>query len=251
MMSMRTKLFALALFIFALVSIPQAKAYTIAEGKFCYRYDSTTLLSVGEIGENNVVFSNSEKIGFWVKIIDPPTEEIRIEWKDPEGYSFQQNVVTPILKTGENWGIIFDSINIAETTAKDKLGVWTVKILVNKEPEATAQFQIVNYESLLQRIEDVTTDLDTMRSENTLLQSQNQQLTLQLQQLQASYLALQAQVGTSADYQQLQNQYNTLNTEYQNLGRSLETTRMMMYAAVVVAIASVGVAVYFGAIKKS
>ena len=127
MMSMRTKLFALALFVIAMLATPQAKAYTIDVGKFCYRYDPTTLLSVGEIGEGNVVFSNSEKIGFWVRIIDPPTEEIRIDWKDPDVITFIQNVVTPILKTGENWGIVFDYINIAETP-EIKLGIWTVKI---------------------------------------------------------------------------------------------------------------------------
>jgi chromosome segregation ATPase len=90
-----------------------------------------------------------------------------------------------------------------------------------------------------------------IRAEKTLLETQYQEQAQILTNLQADYAALQAQVGTSTDYQQLQTQYNTLNTDYQNLGRDLSTTRMMMYAAVVVAVASVGVAVYFGAIKKS
>jgi len=250
-MSMRTRLLALALFVFALVTTPQVKAYEIDVAKFCYRYDPTTLLSVGEIGNGNVVFSNSEKIGFWVKIIDPPTEEIRIDWKDPNGITFIQNVVTPVPKTGENWGIVFDSINIAETTAKDKLGIWTVKILINKEPQGTAQFQIINYDSIQQRLNDLSSNVETIQSENDLLKSQNQQLTLQLQMLQADYATLQSQIGTSSNYQTLQADYDDLYDDYQALGRDLGTTRMMMYAAVVVAIASVGVAVYFGAIKKS
>jgi len=248
MKSTRPVIVALMLLAVALAAAPQAKAFTIADGTFCYRYDTTTLQP---IGEGNTVFTYSEKIGLWVKITDPPTGvEIRIVWYDPNGSQFAQNVVTPVLKTGENWGIVFDSINIAETTAASKLGVWDVKLLIDRKEEATAQFQIISYESLLQRIADANTQLAAVRSENDLLESQNQQLTLQLQQLQASYTALQAQVGTSTDYLQLQTQYNTLNTEYQDLGRDLSSTRMMMYAAVVVAIASVGVAVYFGAIKK-
>jgi len=249
MKSTRPILIAFVLFVLALAAVPQAQAFTIADGSFCYRYDPTSLQPVGE---GNTVFTYSEKIGFWVRIIDPPTGvEIRIVWYDPDGAQFAQNVVTPVLKTGENWGIVFDSISISESAAKTKLGVWDVKLLIDRNEEATAQFQIISYDSLLQRITDANTQLATVSSENALLESQNQALTLQLGQLQASYLALQAQVGTSADYQQLQTDYNKLNSDYQTLGRDLSTTRMMMYAAIVVAIASVGVAVYFGAIKKS
>jgi hypothetical protein len=249
MKTTRPVLAALLFFTVALAAAPQAKALTIADGVFCFRYDAATLQPVG-VG--NTVFTYSEKIGIWIKIIDPTAGvEYRIVWYDPSGSQFRQQAVTVVPKTGENWGIVFDSINIAETTAKDKLGVWDIKLLIDKEEEASAQFQIISYESLLQRITDATTQLNAVSSENDLLESQNQALTLQLQQLQASYTALQAQVGTSADYQQLQDDYDDLNSDYLALGRDLSTTRMMMYAAVVVAVASVGIAVYFGAIKKS
>jgi hypothetical protein len=39
--------------------------------------------------------------------------------------------------------------------------------------------------------------------------------------------------------------------EYLQIQANLGTTKMMMYGAVVVAVASVAVAVYFGAIKRS
>jgi len=249
MKSTRPILAALILFTVATAAAPQAKAFTIMEGTFCIKYDMTTLQP---IGVGSTVLSYSESIGFWVKISEPPTGlEIRIVWYDPSGTQFRQQVVTTVPKTGENWGIVFDSINIAETTAKDKLGVWDVKLLIDRKEEAAAQFQIISYDSILQSLANARSQIDAIQSENNLLESQNQQLVLQLQQLQASYTALQAQVGTSEDYQQLQNDYNDLNSDYQDLGRDLSTTRMMMYAAIVVAVASVGVAVYFGAIKKS
>jgi hypothetical protein len=249
MKSTRPIILTLILFTLAVSGVTPIKAFTIDEGNFCYNYNTNTLQPIG-IG--NTVFTYSEKIGLWIKIIDPSTVEHRVVWYDPTGAQFgPQNVVTPILKTGENWGIIFDSINIAETTAKDKLGVWTVKLLIDKKEEATAQFQIINYDSIQKSLTDARSQIDTIQSENNLLNSQNQQLTLQLQQLQQAYTTLEAQIGTSSDYEELKEDYDDLYDEYQALGRSLSTTRMMMYAAVVVAIASIGVAVYFGAIKKS
>jgi len=249
MKSTRPVLAVILLFTVALATVPQAGAYTIVEGKFCYKYDPTTLQP---IGAGNTVFTYTEKIGLWVKINEPSAgAEYRFVWYDPTNTQYAQHVVDLVPKSGEDWGIVFDSLNIAETTAKDKTGVWNVKLLIDRKEEASAPFQIINYDSIQQSLANARAQIDIIQSENDLLQSQNQQLTLQLQQLQASYAALQAQVGTSTDYQQLQTQYNTLNAEYQTLGRDLSTTRMMMYAAVVVAIASVGVAVYFGAIKKS
>lgn len=249
MKSTRPILLALILFTITIAATPQAKAFTIADGAFCYRYDTTTLQPVGE---GNTLFTYSEKIGLWIKINEPSTGvEYRLTWNDPAGTQYRQQVVTLVTKTGENWGIVFDSINIAETTAKDKLGVWTVKLLIDRKEETTAQFQIIDYESILQSLSTARSQIDTMQSENTLLESQNQQLTLQLQQLQQDYTTLQSQIGSSSDYEKLQNDYDDLYDDYEDLGRNLGTTRMMMYAAVVVAIASVGVAVYFGAIKKT
>ncbi|TRO49291.1 hypothetical protein E2P63_08850 [Candidatus Bathyarchaeota archaeon] len=249
MKSTRPILLAFILATIMLATAPQAKASTVADGAFCYRYDTTTLQP---IGQGNTVFTYSEKIGFWVKITEPSAgEEYRIVWYDPSGTQFRQQTVTLVPKTDENWGILFDSINVAETTAKDKLGVWDVKLLIDRKEEATAQFQIIDYGSILQSLADARADIDIIQSENDLLESQNQQLTIQLQQMQADYATLQSQIGTSSDFQELQADYDDLYEQYQSLGRDLSTTRMMMYAAVVVAIASVGIAVYFGAVKKS
>ena len=49
----------------------------------------------------------------------------------------------------------------------------------------------------------------------------------------------------------LQDQYSELYEDYRDMQVNLSTTKMMMYGAVVVAIASVAVAIYFGAIKRS
>ena len=249
MKSTRPVILTLILFTLAVSGVTLVRAFTIDEGNFCYNYDTNTLQPIG-IG--NTVFTYSEKIGFWVKITDPPTGvEIRVVWVDPSETQFRSQPVSVVPKTGENWGIIFDSINIAETTARNKLGVWTVYLYIDHVQEATAQFQIIDYNSILQNLANARSQIDNIQAENDLLESQNQQLTLQLQQLQQAYTTLEAQIGTSSDYEELKEDYDDLYDEYQALGRSLSTTRMMMYAAVVVAIASIGVAVYFGAIKKS
>jgi len=249
MKSTRPTLIALILLTLTLAVAPQAQAFTIVEGKFCYRYDTTTLQP---IGEGSTVFTYSEKVGLWVKINEPPTGvEIRFVWTDPDDVQFRSQAVSLVPKTGENWGIVFDSINVAESTAKNKLGVWTVSLFIDHVEQIQAKMQIINYDTILQSLTTARSQIDTIQSENNLLQSQNQQLTLQLQQLQTDYATLQSQIGTSSNYQSLQADYDDLYDDYQALGRDLGTTRMMMYAAVVVAIASVGVAVYFGAIKKA
>lgn len=240
---------AIAIFLaLALSSVPRAEAFTILDSAICYGYGSTTLEPVG-IG--STFFTYSEMVGLWVKIQDPPTTEIRIVWIDPSDTQFRSQAVTVTPKAGQNWGIVFDSINIAESTAKNKLGVWTVSLYIDHVLELESEFQIIDYEDLVEDIVSIQQQLQTLVNEKNQLLAENLQQAGILADLQADYAALQAQVGTSTDYQELQTQYNTLNTDYQNLGRDLSTTRMMMYAAVVVAVASVGVAVYFGAIKKS
>jgi hypothetical protein len=250
MKSMRSIMATIIVLAIALAAVPQAHAFSILDSTFCYGYSATTLEPLG-IG--STYFTYSEKAVFWAKIQDPPASsvEIRIVWVDPSDTQFRSQAVAVTPKTGQNWGIVTDSINIAESTAKNKLGVWTVSLYIDHVEEVAAEFQIISYDSILQSLASARSQIDTIQSENVLLASQNQQLILQLQQLQASYAALQAQVGTSADYQQLQTDYNELKSDYEDLGRDLSTTRMMMYAAIVVAVASVGVAVYFGAIKKS
>jgi hypothetical protein len=249
MKSTRLILASIVVLAIALSTVPQAHAYSIIDSMFCYGYSSTTLEPLG-IG--STYFTYSEKAALWVKIQDLPSLDITVIWKDPSGTTFK-NTQNPIkeLKTGENWGIIFDSINIAETTAKNKLGVWTAELYIDHVLVLESNFQIIDYDSIVQSIANANAMINQIRAEKTQLDTQYQEQAQILTNLQTDYAALQAQVGTSSDYQQLQTQYNTLNNDYQNLGRDLSTTRMMMYAAVVVAVASVGVAVYFGAIKKS
>ena len=250
MKSTRPILATIIVLAMALAAVPQAHAYSILDSAFCYGYSATTLEPLG-IG--STYFTYSEKAVFWAKIQDPPASsvEIRVVWTDPNDTQFRSSAVTVTPKTGQNWGIVSDSINIAESTAKNKLGVWTVALYIDHVEELAVEFQIIDYESIVQSIANANAMITQIRAEKTLLETQYQQQAQILADLQADYAALQAQVGTSTDYQQLQTQYNTLNTDYQNLGRDMGTTRMMMYAAVVVAVASVGVAVYFGAIKKS
>ncbi|MFH0850108.1 MAG: hypothetical protein V1924_04110 [Candidatus Bathyarchaeota archaeon] len=234
----------------ALAVVPQVHAYSILDSAFCYSYSATTLEPIG-IG--STYFTYSEKAVFWAKIQDPPSSsvDISVVWIDPDDTQFRSWPITVTPKTGQNWGIVSDSINIAESTAKSKLGLWTVELYIDHVKELAVEFQIIDYESIVQSITNANAMITQIRTEKTQLETQYQQQAQILANLQTDYATLQSQIGTSSDYQKLQNDYDSLNDKYEVLSRDLGTTRMMMYASVVVAVASVGVAVYFGAIKKS
>lgn len=222
------------------------KAQNIQDSVFCYNYDTNLM----PVGEGNTIFQYTEKIGFWVQIQNPSTFSYRIRWVDPSGQEFRNVPITIIPKSGADWGIAFDSIKIAESTAKNKLGVWKVILSIDGQSEVESQFQIISYTSILENIQNIQAQIEDIVEEKDLLLEQNAALEASLQSLQADYAALQAQVGTASDFEKLQQDYDDLSDDYESLKSSQGSTRMMMYAAIVVALVSVVVAVYFGALKK-
>ena len=236
----------LSAFILALVSISMVYGQSVQDSAICYDYSS----DLQPLGIGSTVFNYNEKVGYWVKIQDPTSVEYRVVWTDPTDTQFRSQLVSVVAKSGEDWGIVFDSINIAESTAKNKLGVWTVSLYIDHELATESQFQIISYDNLIENIQDIQQQITDIVEEKDSLLAQNAALQASLESLQADYTALQAQVGTASDYEQLQQDYTDLSDDYDALKTSQGSTRMMMYAAIVVALVSVVVAVYFGALKK-
>ena len=127
-----------------LLGIPSIIAQTIQDSAICYGYG--TDLQPNGVGKT--IFPYTEKVGFWVKIQDPPEVTYRMIWTDPSGNQFRNNPLTVVDKEGADWGIVFDSINVAESTAKDKLGVWTVSLYIDGDVEAEREFQIIDYNEI-------------------------------------------------------------------------------------------------------
>ena len=231
----------------SMLGVSTTQAQNIQDSTICYGYGTTELQPIG-IG--STIFQYTEKVGLWVQIQNPPDVAYRIIWEDPSGSQFRNTAVTVVDKSGDDWGIVFDSINIAESTARNKLGVWTVKLSIDGEVEVEREFQIISYQNLIDDIQDVRDQITSIVDEKDALLAQNAALEASLRVLQADYSALEAQVGTSSDYEALQDNYDELNADYDALKANQGTTKTMMYASIVVALVAVVVAVYFGAIKK-
>jgi len=223
--------------------------YEVLESETCYGFRSDTL---GPKGVGSAFFTHNEKVGFWVKINDPPTDlSMRVLWTDPNGVIYDNNAADVEQLDGEEWGIVFDSIYIDGTSAANKKGVWTLELSIDGTVEAAKQFQILDYDEIISTFSDLREQLEDIQATNDETQETNQALIEQLAELQADYNDLLENPPNSEALEALQQQYADLYENYRDLQVNLSTTRMMMYGAVVVAIASVAVAVYFGAIKRS
>ena len=241
-------LFIAVIFLTATTPVFSAKAYEILESATCYGYRAD---SYSPKGEGSAYFTHNEKVGFWVKLSNPPTDlDMRVIWIDPDGNQYDSNAVEAIEMEGESWGIVFDSINIAHSVPENKPGKWRVELNIDHNTEIAREFNIIDYDDFIQSIDDIQEQVEEIVTENNNLQNELQILTAKYTALQANYTRLQTQTGPSSEYKDLQDDYEQLDDDYRDLQITLSTTRMMMYGAVVVAIASVAIAVYFGAIKR-
>jgi len=224
-------------------------AYEALESETCYGYRTDTLESKG-IG--NVFFTHNEKVGFWVNISDPPTDlSMRVLWKDPDENTYKNKAVDVVQLEGKEWGIVFNSIYIAGTTAANKQGVWTVELSIDGSVEAAKQFQILDYDKITSDFLTLSNQINTLRDEIDDLQAQNLEIEQSYNDLLEDYNDMLENPPNSEAMEELQDQYDEMYRNYLQMQANLGTTKMMMYGAVVVAIASVAVAVYFGAIKRS
>ena len=230
-----------------MLGISSIQAQNIQDYAMCYGYGTTTLQPIG-IG--STIFPYTEKIALWVQIQNPGDVNYRVIWLDPNDSQYRNTAVTVIDKAGDDWGIVFDSLNIAESTAKNRLGVWTVELYIDGELELRNEFQIINLESIQQQIAEVIEDKNDLIDDLDLIRAEKDALEASYAALQADYSALQAQVGTESDYEDLLDDYEQLSEDYDALKNSQGSTKTMMYAAIVVALVAVVVAVYFGLLKK-
>jgi len=231
----------------SMLGITTIQAQNIQSYAMCYAYGTSDLQPKG-VG--STIFPYTEKIALWVQIQNPPDTSYRVIWLDPNDSQFRNTAVTVIDKAGDDWGMIFDSLNIAESTAKNKLGVWTVELYIDGELELRNQFQIIDLETIQQQIADVIEDKNDLVDDLDDLRLENSALEAQIGALEASYAALEAQVGTESDYEDLMDDYEQISDDYDALKASQGSTKTMMYAAIVVALVAVIVAVYFGVLKK-
>jgi len=224
-------------------------AYEVLESETCYGYRTDTL---GPKGIGTAFFTHNEKVGFWVKIDDPPTDlSMRVIWKDPNGNTYDNNAVTVVQLEGEEGGIVFNSIYIDGATAANKQGVWTVELSIDGTVEAAKQFQILDYDKITLDFLTLSNQIKTLRDEINDLQAQNLEIEQSYNNLLEDYNDILENPPNSEAMEELQDQYDEMYRNYLQMQANLGTTKMMMYGAVVVAIASVAVAVYFGAIKRS
>ena len=242
--------FMLASLMVVQVALPTVMgAYEILESETCYGYRVDTLYYKGG---GSAFFTHNENVGFWTKIDDPPTDlSIRVIWTDPNERQYDSNSAEVVQLEGEEWGIVFDSIYIYGTSAANKIGVWTVELSIDGTVEEAKEFQILDYDSILADFAILSVQLNTIQLGYDTLQAQNQENIQQYADLQADYNDLQQNPPNSEAMEELQDQYDEMYRNYLQMQANLGTTKMMMYGAVVVAIASVAVAVYFGAIKRS
>jgi hypothetical protein len=247
MSKQKLSIITLLIITLSMLSVTATQAQNIQDYAMCFGYGTVDLQPRG-VG--STIFPYTEKIGLWVQIQNPPDTTYRVIWLDPNDSQFRNTAVTVIDKSGENWGIIFDSINIAETTAENKLGVWVVELYIDGELELRNEFQIIDLESIQEQIAEVIADKNDLIDDLDTLRAENEVLEAQISTLEASYAALEAQVGTQSDYEELQDNYDDLSADYDALEASQGSTRTMMYASIVVALIAVVVAVYFGLLKK-
>ena len=242
--------FMLASLMVLQIALPTAMgAYEVIESETCYGYRTDTLAPKG-IG--TAFFTHNEKVGFWAKINDPPTDlSIRVIWTAPDERQYDSNSVEVVQLEGDEWGIVFDSIYIYGASAENKKGVWTVELSIDGVVEAAKEFQILDYDTIVSDFAVLRVQINTIQMGYDTLQAQNQEVIQQYADLQADYNNLLANPPNSEAMEELQDQYDEMYREYLQIQANMGTTRMMMYGAVVVAVASVAVAVYFGAIKRS
>ncbi|MCW4049427.1 MAG: hypothetical protein NWE89_06780 [Candidatus Bathyarchaeota archaeon] len=233
----------------ATLSINPVNADTIQDHAICYDYRTDTLTPKGR---SNAYLTTSEYAGLWVNISNP-SGNMRVIWRTPTDDQYDNNVVNIIELEGKSWGIIFDRIKVEGTSSSspgNNPGIWKAELWIDGELQVSQDIQIFDYNEIVSDILDIRAEVQEIVDEKDALQEQYQELDNQYNELLSDYEDLETSVSAPGAIEDLQDEYNQLEDDYRDLQLSLETTKMMMYAAVVVAIASVAIAVYFGAIKR-
>jgi hypothetical protein len=229
-----------------MMTIP-VNAQTIVENTMCYGYSESNLEA---LGATTVFLTTNKEAGIWVKMIDPP-ESVVFKWHYPdETYYKNTNADTIKEEPTSDWGIAFSSINIDGRTVANNPGKWKVEMFIDGELWLEYYFQIIEYEEIVDEFRNLAIEFDNFKNSIASVQKDYDELEAKYNKLETDYAELEAQTGSQSDLEEIQEEYDVLQDDYTNLQANLGSTRTMMYAAVVVAVASVAIAVYFGAMKK-
>jgi hypothetical protein len=247
----KTGLVAMLAIMFTIVGVTAVHAYTIEEKEMCYGYSETTL---APLGETEAFLTTQEEAGVWLKISNPPDKvtfkfyytENNIEKEYTGGYSR----VDVIEKEGTNWGIAFSTMDISGKTPEFNPGYWTCKAYIDGEPAAILNFNVVDYDNISEQVASIVESFNTLKEEKEQLEEANAGFEAIFEEQEERFDEQEAQLEDLEDSTVSQTELYDLTRQYDDLLRDYSSTRMMMYASIVVALVAVIVAVYFGVMKK-
>jgi len=212
-----------------ILGLTSAHAYSVEEIDMCNGYFEGSLKPHGI---TSAYLTTNDEAGILVKIQNPPDDVTFKFYYDDDGvekeYTDGYSKVDVILQEGASWGIAFTTMDIDGKLPSFNPGLWTAKIYIEGEVEDIETFDIVDYSSL----------------------ALMNQMVADYASLVGRYDELEESTVSEVQLMQLNNDYDDLQDDYDALEASQEGTRTMMYASIVVALAAVVVAVYFGLMKK-
>lgn len=236
---------------FTIIGVTTVYGYGIEESTMCYGYSSTTLSPLGSTQE---FLTTNEEAGVWLKITNPPDDvtfkffytENNIEKEYTGGYSR----VDVVEKEDTNWGIAFTTMDINGKQPEFKPGLWTCKAYIDGEIAAIVNFNVIDYGDLSSQISQIAETVQEIVDEKDSVLADYAELVDDYDDLVTQYEDLEDSTVSEIQLNNLNNDYEDLQEEYEDLESAQASTKMMMYASIVVALVAVVVAVYFGVMKK-
>jgi len=245
-----TKILLATIILFTFVSgLTQVLAYDLERMAMCYNYSYSSLKPKGEA---TAFFTHQEYVAVWVNVTNP-SDEVRFNWNDPSGTRHKSTTAQLVQLEGKNWGIFFSKIDVdgkSTSLPAHKPGKWSVSAFIDSEEQGSIEFQIIDFEQFSDDILDIVNQVNELRDTLDELRDENIRIKEEYEALQVDFEDLQAQGGDDATLKEIEDDYEELKIDYIQLDTSMDTTRLMMYGAVVIAVISIAVAVYFGAMKK-
>lgn len=233
---------------FTIMGISTVYGYDVEESTMCYGYSSTMLTP---LGQTTAFLTTNEEAGVWVKIVNPP-EDVTFKFVKPDGVEYGSGYrrVDVVEKEGENWGIAFATLGISGRTPSNNPGLWKAQVWIDGELNAIVEFNIIDYDDLSSQISQISTTVQGIVDEKNAVLAQYDELVEDYDDLINRYEELEDSSVSETQLFQLNADYEDLEDDYNALKDSQASTRTMMYAAIVVALVAVIVAVYFGVMKK-
>ena len=234
-----------------ILGVTPAFVQTVEEVDMCYGYTEGFLVP---LGVTNTFLITSKEAGILVKISNPPDDVIfkfyhdvnGVEKEYPQGYSR----VDVVPREGANWGIAFATLDIDGETPSFDPGVWTAKVFIDGNVEKIIAFNIVDYSSIASSISSIQETVAGLVDDRDEVVEDYNNLVADYGDLVQQYEDLEDSTVSEVQLMELNRDYEDLQDNYDDLVDAQESTRTMMYGAIVVALIAVVVAVYFGLMKK-